>query len=121
MGGLSSLPLPMDPYPELPAEEVVLPPLFSLLLAVFRSLAACKAAARPLTGSLPPPDPKLGMGGGGGGGAPPVDGGAGAGGAMGGAAGGAGGAAGGAGAAGAAGGAGGAAGAAGGAGGAGGG
>ena len=48
----------------------MLPPLFSVL-GVLRSLAACKAAARPLTGSLPP-EPKLGIGGGGGGGGPPV-------------------------------------------------
>ena len=84
MGGLSSLPLPMEPYPELPALLVVLPPLFSVL-GVLRSLAACKAAARPLTGSLPP-ELKLGMGGGGGGGGPAAGaagGGAGAGGAGG--------------------------------------
>ena len=77
---------------------MVLPPLFSVLLGVFRNFAACNAAARPETGSFVPPVPKLGIGGGGGGaGAPLVITGVGGGGAAGaaGAAGGAGGAAGG--------------------------
>ena len=79
----------------------MLPPLFSLAFArdeVFLSLAACRAAASPLTGPASPPLP-VGMGGGGGGGIPPpIIGGAagGAGGAAGGLAGGSGGAAGGA-------------------------
>ena len=114
MAGRSSLPLPIEPYPELPVLLVVLPPEFSELLGVFLSLAACKAAASPVTALLESPAPKLGIGGGGGGGAPPPPIGGGAGGAGGagaagaaeggaGAAGGAGGAAGGAGGAGGAG------------------
>ena len=66
MAGRSSLPLPIEPYPELPVLLVVLPPEFSELLGVFLSLAACKAAASPVTALLESPAPKLGIGGGGG-------------------------------------------------------